>query len=79
MKHIWKIIAIRITLVIVSLAVYGCVIDAQKNSWGSFTSRKTESYDGKYYATQTKYEKAMLVIAIIGLIIDALNLFKFFL
>ena len=27
----------------------------------------------------TKYEKAMLVIAIIGLIIDALNLFKFFL
>ncbi len=61
MKHIWKIIAIMITLVIVSLAVYGCVIDAQKNSWGSFTSRKTESYDGKYYATQTKYEKAIKV------------------
>ncbi len=61
MKHIWKIIAIMITLVIVSLAVYGCVIDAQKNSCGSFTSRKTESYDGKYYATQTKYEKAIKV------------------
>ncbi len=61
MKHIWKIIAIMITLVIVSLAVYGCVIDAQKNSWGSFTSRKTESYDGKYYATQTKHEKAIKV------------------
>jgi hypothetical protein len=30
-------------------------------------------------ADMTKYEKAMLVIAIIGLIIDALNLFKFFL
>lgn len=30
-------------------------------------------------ADMTKYEKAMLCIAIIGLIIDALNLFKIFL
>ena len=30
-------------------------------------------------ADMTKYEKAMLCIAIIGLIIDALNFFKIFL
>lgn len=61
MKHIWKIMAITAALIIVSLAVYGCVIDAPKNSWGSFTSKRTESYDGKYYAIQTKQEQAIKV------------------
>ncbi len=61
MKHIGKLIAIILALTIVSLAVYGCVNDTQKNSWGSFTNKKTESYDGKYYAAQTTSEQVVKV------------------
>lgn len=61
MKYTGKFIAIIIALTIVLLAVCSCIFNVKKDSWGSFTSKKTESYDGKYYAVQTTQEQAVKV------------------
>lgn len=50
-------------LMLISSILCACLngSDLVQGKWGSFTTARTESYDGKYYALQTKIESNVKV------------------